>query len=180
MNEIIPVEIIEKKIFLMRGQKVIIDRDLAELYGVATKRLNEQVKRNKERFPVDFMFQLTISEKAELVANCDRFKSLKHSTSLPYAFTEHGAIMLASILNSQKAVEASVYVVRAFVRLREILSTHKELALKLRELEQKFGEHDEQIRDIIEAINQLIAPPVKPKRQIGFHVKEPKQKYFTI
>ena len=179
MNNVqsIPIEVIENKIFLIRGQKVMIDRDLAELYGVATKRLNEQVKRNRERFPVDFMFQLTIGEKSELVANCDRFNSLKHSTSLPYAFTEHGAIMLASILNSQRAVEASVYVVRAFVRLREILSTHKELAQKLKDLELRIDSHDEQITSIIAAINQLLEPPPEPKRKMGFQVKEKKILY---
>ncbi len=173
-TQIIPVEVIENKIFLIRGQKVMIDRDLADLYGVNTKSLNQAVKRNSKRFPADFMFVLNKDEKNELVTNCDRFNSLKHSTSLPYAFTEHGAIMLASILNSQRAVEASVYVVRAFVRLREILSTHKELAQKLKDLELKLETHDEQITSIIEAINQLLAPPPEPKKKMGFEVKEKK------
>ena len=176
-TQIIPVEVIENKIFLIRGQKVMIDRDLAELYGVATKRLNEQVKRNRERFPVDFMFQLTIGEKSELVANCDRFNSLKHSTSLPFAFTEHGAVMLASILNSIKAIETSIYVVRAFVKLRELLLTHKELEIKHRELELKIELHDEQIASIIAALNQLLAPPQAPKKKVGFQVKEKKVLY---
>ncbi len=176
---VIPSELIETRILLIRGQKVMLDRDLAELYGVETKQLNRQVKRNIDRFPGEFMFQLTANEKNELVTNWHRFNSLKHSASLPYAFTEHGAIMLASVLNSQRAVEASIYVVRAFVRLREVLASHKELAQKIEDLETKFDGHDEQIKDIIEAINQLLLPPEKPKRQIGFLVKEPKQKYSS-
>lgn len=176
---LLPNELIETRILLIRGQKVMIDSDLANLYGVTTKRLNEQVKRNKERFPLDFMFQLTNEEKLEAVAICDHLKNLKYSSVMPFAFTEHGAIMLASVLNSPRAVEASIYVVRAFVRLREILDSHKDLAQKLKELESKFEGHDEQIRDIIEAINQLLLPPEKPKRQIGFQVKEPKQKYSS-
>ena len=176
---LLPHELLEKRILLIRGQKVILASDLAKLYGVTTKRLNEQVKRNKERFPIDFMFQLSFEEKIEVVASCDHLRNLKYSSNLPFAFTEHGALMLASILNSPRAIEASVYVVRAFVRLREILSTHKELAEKLKELESKFEGHDGQIREIIEAINQLLIPPEKPKRQIGFQVKEPKQKYSS-
>ncbi|MCL5030474.1 MAG: ORF6N domain-containing protein [Bacteroidetes bacterium] len=176
-TQIIPIEVIENKIYLIRGQKVMIDRDLADLYGVNTKSLNQAVKRNSKRFPADFMFVLNKDEKNELVTNCDRFKTLKHSTSLPCAFTEHGAIMLASILNSQRAVEASVYVVRAFVRLREILSTHKELAQKLKELELKIETHDEQITSIIAAINQLLEPPPELKRKMGFQVKEKKVLY---
>jgi len=170
--EIIPIKRIEKKILLIRNQKVMIDRDLAELYGVATKRLNEQVKRNKERFPFDFMFQLTLEEKSEVVANCDHLKNLKYSPNLPYAFTEHGALMLASVLNSSRAVEASIYVVRAFIRLREILLTHKELAKKLKELELKIDSHDQQIQSIFEVINQLLIPPEKPKQKIGFTIEE--------
>ena len=170
-SRVILTEGIEDKILFIRGQKVMIDRDLAELYGVTTKRLNEQVKRNKERFPIDFMFKLTAKEKSELVANCDRFNSLKHSTSLPFAFTEHGAVMLASVLNSKRAVEASIYVVRAFIRLREILLTHKELAIKLQELELRIDHHDEQITAILEAINQLLTLPKTDKRKIGFEAK---------
>jgi len=171
--------LIESKILIIREQKVMLDRDLSDLFGVETKYLNRQVKRNIERFPSEFMFQLTVGEKKELVTKWHRFNALKHSSSLPFAFTEHGAIMLASVLNSKRAVEASVYVVRAFVRLREILSTHKELAQKLKELESKFEGHDEQIREIIEAINQLLILAEKPKRQIGFQVKESKQKYSS-
>lgn len=177
INEIVPTERIENRILLLRGQRVMLDRDLAELYGVSTKVLNQAVKRNSERFPTDFMFVLTKSEKDELVTNCDRFNSLKHSTVLPFAFTEYGALMLASVLNSQRAIEAGIFVVRAFVKLREILSTHKELAQKLKELEYKIETHDEQITAIFEAINQLLTPPPAPKRKIGFEVKEKGVKY---
>lgn len=177
IKEIVPTEQIENKILLLRGQRVMLDRDLAELYGVETKNLNRQVKRNPERFPSEFMFQLTISEKNELVTNWHRFNSLKHSTVLPFAFTEYGALMLASVLNSPGAIEASIYVVRAFVKLREILSTHKELAQKLKELEYKIETHDEQITAIFEAINQLLAPPPATKRKIGFEVREKRVRY---
>ena len=174
---LLPQLLVEKRILLIRGQKVMIDYDLSELYGVSTKVLNQAVKRNRDRFPIDFMFELTKEEKLEVVTNCDHLKNLKFSYNLPFVFTEHGALMLASVLNSPRAVEASVYVVRAFVRLREVLASHKDLAQKLKELESKIEGHGEQIRDIIEAINQLLLPPEKPKRQIGFRVKEPKHKY---
>lgn len=162
-------ESIETKILTIRGQKVMLDADLAELYGVETKRLNEQVRRNSERFPEDFMFRLTAEEKAEVVANCDHLAKLKFSPSLPYAFTEHGAIMAASVLNSPRAIEISVHVVRAFVHMRELLSGHKELAQKLAQLERKVGAHDKAIAEIINAIRQLMAPEeTKKKRPIGF------------
>jgi hypothetical protein len=125
---------------------------------------------NSDRFPEDFIFKLTVEEKAEVVANCDHLSNLKFSPALPLAFTEHGAIMAASILNTQQAIEASIFVVRAFIRLREILATHKQLARKLAELEERFGEHDEQIQVIIEAIQQLMAPTDKPRKKIGFEV----------
>jgi hypothetical protein len=156
---LILVEQIEPRILLMRGQKVILDADLAELYGTTTKRLNEQVKRNAGRFPRDFMFRLTATEKAEVVANCDHLQRLKFASALPFAFTEHGAIMAASVLNTPRATDVSVYVVRAFVRLREVLATHKELAHKLAELEGKVAGHDEAIRSLVDAIRQLLAPP---------------------
>jgi len=123
-KSIIPVERIENSIVLIRGEKIMLDADLAILYGVSTKRLNEQVKRNRDRFPEDFMFQLTENEKAEVVANCDHLRRLKFSPNLPYAFTEHGAIMLATILNSSIAVQASIQVVRAFVKLQNLIGTH--------------------------------------------------------
>jgi len=166
---IIPVEMIESKILLIRGQKVIIDSDLASLYGVETKRLNEQVKRNISRFPGDFVFQLTAKEKAEVVAICDHLAKLKFSSVLPHVFTEHGALMAASVLNSEKAVETSVFVIRAFVRLREMISSHKALAEKLGELEQRLEGHDASITEIVRAIQYLMQPdgPLKKKR-IGF------------
>ncbi|OGU73050.1 MAG: hypothetical protein A2V93_07260 [Ignavibacteria bacterium RBG_16_34_14] len=169
---VIPIERIEKSILVIRSKKVMIDADLAVLYGVTTKRLNEQVKRNKGRFPEDFMFKLTKREKQEVVAKCDHLSRLKFSPVLPNAFTEHGAVMLASVLNSKRAIETSLLVVRAFVRLREILSTHKELASKLKELELRIETHDEQIMAIFEAINQLLTPPEKPIKKIGFIVGE--------
>ncbi|MBI5330607.1 MAG: ORF6N domain-containing protein [Betaproteobacteria bacterium] len=154
----------------IRGTRVMLDADLAELYGVSTKRFNEQVRRNLDRFPVDFMFQLTSAEKREVVANCDHLSKLKYSPHLPYAFTEHGAIMAATILNAPKAVEMSVFVVRAFVELREILSTHRELAAKLTELEHKVSSHDQALAGVIDAIRQLMSPPNPKKRPIGFTV----------
>ncbi len=169
---LVPLEWIENRILLIRGQKVILDSDLAKLYEVTTKRLNEQVKRNRERFPEDFMFQLDSQEQKELVANCDRFARLKHSSALPYAFTEHGAIMAASVLNSPRAVEASIYVVRAFVRLRRMLASHEKLARQLARIEKKLAAHDEQILAIITIIRELTAPPKPTKRKrIGFAVE---------
>ncbi len=142
--------------------------DLAEIYGVPTKALNQAVKRNIDRFPDDFMFQLTKHEKEEVVTNCDHLKRLKFSPTLPYAFTEHGAIMLATVLSSPIAVKASIQVVRAFVRLRRMLSTNKELAHKLSQLEKKIEEHDDEIRLIFDAIRQLMKPPETKKKKIGF------------
>jgi len=160
---------IEQKILLIRGHKVIIDADLAYLYGVSTKRLNEQVRRNRMRFPADFMFQLTSPEKKQVVAICDHLKQLKFSSVLPNAFTEHGAIMAASVLNTRRAVEVSVFVVRAFVKLREMVIRHKDLAYKLAELEKKVEGHDRTIQSLVTAIRQLLAPlPEKPKEPIGF------------
>jgi hypothetical protein len=154
---------------MIRGHRVMLDADLAEVYGTNTKRLNEQVKRNKGRFPADFMFRLTADERDEAVAKCDHLKKLKFSPNLPFAFTEHGAIMLASVLSSDVAVQASIAVVRAFVRLREILATHKELAQKLSELEGKVEEHNQEIIAIFEAIRELMEPVGKPGKPIGFH-----------
>lgn len=168
MDDLIPQETIKQRIFLIRNQKVMIDRDLAELYGVETKHLNRQVKRNIQRFPKEFMFQLNPDEKNQLVTICHRFKTMKHTTSLPYAFTEHGVAMLASVLKSERAVKISINIIKAFVKLREILSTHKELATKLNQLERKIGKHDEDIKVIFEAIHQLMTPPQKSSRKIGF------------
>ena len=169
-SAIVPVERIESLILLMRGHKVMLDSDLAELYGVTTKRLNEQVKRNQERFPGDFMFQLTSEETNALRSQTATSKRERGGRRYrPYAFTEHGAIMAASVLNSHRAIEVSVYVVRAFVKLREMLRTHKELARKLAELEKRIEGHDEEIVALFEAIRQLMEPPEKPSKRIGFH-----------
>jgi phage regulator Rha-like protein len=149
----------------------MIDRDLANLYGVETKYLNRQVKRNRERFPPEFMIQLTNSERDELVTNWHRFASLKHSTVLPYAFTEHGVAMLSSILHGKRAIHINILIIKVFVKLREILATHKELAERLQELEVKIEKHDDATREIFEAIRQLMLPPDKPKRRIGFDVE---------
>ncbi len=166
---IIPVEHIQNRILLIRGQKVILDSDLAELYGVLTKRLNEQVKRNTDRFPPDFMFQLREPEKAEVVANCDHLQRLKFSPVLPYAFTEHGAIMAASVLNSPQAVQTSVFVVRAFVRLRQMLASNQDLAVRLERLEEAVGTHDRQIVAIVDALHLLMPPEEEPPREpFGF------------
>jgi len=165
MDEMIPQEVIENKILLIRGKKVMLDRDLAELYGVETKRLNEQVKRNQERFPDDFMFQLTKEEKGKLVANCDRFKILKHSTSLPYVFTEHGALMLANVIKSSTAIGMSIVIVRTFTKLREMLATHADLRKKIEEMEAKY---DNQFKVVFDALRQLLEPPARPKKRIGF------------
>ncbi len=160
---------IETHILMLRGHRIILDADLSALYGVTTKRLNEQVKRNKERFPIDFMFQLTSAEKQEVVANCDHLSSLKFSRTNPYAFTEHGAIMAASVLNTQHAIEVSVLVVRTFVKLRQILAAHKELRHKLADLERKVDDHDGAIRNLITAIHQLMEPPTPSRKlPIGF------------
>jgi hypothetical protein len=173
MAELIPNEIIESRIFIIRGQKVMLDRDLAELYGVSTKRLNEQVKRNLSRFPQDFMFKLNEIETRQLVANCDRFKTLKHSSSFPYAFTEHGTIMLASIINSEVAISVNIQIVRAFIRLREIILTHKDLQKKIDDIIRVHGgqlkDHAEKIRAIFQLINQLLEPPTEAqKKKYGF------------
>ena len=174
MKKLIPVEMIEKKILLLRGEKVMLDADLAELYGVTTKRLNEQVKRNSERFPTDFAFQLTPEEWERLKAfqkESNRSQiatgSQKHRDPrfIPWVFTEHGAIMAATVLNSKQAVEMSVYVVRTFIRLRQMIASNTELARKLNALEKKY---DSQFKMVFDAIRQLMMPPEKPKRKIGF------------
>jgi phage regulator Rha-like protein len=162
-------ERIEQAILVIRGQRVMLDSDSAKLYGVSTKALNQAVKRNTDRFPKDFMFRLTQQEKSEVVTNCDHLSKLKFSPTMPFAFTEHGAIMVANVLNSVRAVEVSIYVVRAFVKLREVLGTHKALAHKLAELERQVESHDNHIRSLFEAIRQLMEPPRQKSRRIGFN-----------
>ena len=165
---LIPLERIERAIFFIRGQKVMLDADLAEIYGVTTKRLNEQVRRNMGRFPPDFMFQLSEPEKTEVVANCDHLARLKFSPYLPFAFTEHGALMLANVLNSKRAVQASVQVIRAFVRLRKMMASHADLARKLELLEKKYNA---QFRVVFDAIRQLMVEPEPRHHTIGFQAK---------
>lgn len=175
-KQLIPSEVIEGRIFLVRGQKVLLDKDLASLYGVQTRDLNKAVRRNIDRFPGDFMFQLTGKE----------FENLKYqfgtsswggTRKLPMAFTEQGVAMLSSVLHSKRAVRVNIEIMRAFVRLRQLLSTHKDLARKLEELEKKY---DEQFAVVFRAIRELMTPPDPPKkRPIGFGVEEPKVKYRT-
>ncbi|HEY6465480.1 MAG TPA: ORF6N domain-containing protein [Candidatus Acidoferrales bacterium] len=170
---LLPLDRIESRILVVRNHKVILDSDLAGLYGVTTKRLNEQVKRNKDRFPADFMFQLNTAEADDLRSQKATSKSARGGRRYrPYAFTEHGAIMAAAVLNSPRAVEVSIYVVRAFIKLREMLGTHKELARKFAELEKHIEGHDEDITTLFEAIRQLMEPPedlpAGPARRIGF------------
>lgn len=169
MKSLIPVEHIERTIFLIRGHKVMLDSDLASIYGVSTARLNQQVNRNRKRFPDDFLFQLTKQEFDGLILQ-NATSSLRHGgrRKLPYAFTEHGAIMAASVLNTSVAVHASVQVVRAFVKLREMVSAHKELAAKFAELERMVATHDAHIGTLFDAIRELMEPPKKPRRRIGF------------
>ena len=169
------IEVIAERIFIVRGHKVILDEDLAALYEAPTKRFNEAVKRNLPKFPVDFMFQLTPDEWEALRSQFATLKTGRgqHRKYLPYVFTEHGAIMAATLLNTPRAVEVSVYVVRAFVQLRDLLSSNKELARQLKALEQrterKLATHDQAITGIIDTIRELMAPPEPAKkRRIGF------------
>ncbi|HMG73988.1 MAG TPA: ORF6N domain-containing protein [Pyrinomonadaceae bacterium] len=162
------LERIEESIYLVRGERVMLDSDLAKLYGVTTKRFNEQVKRNRARFPGDFMFQLTRREAQLVQSSRSQIATLKRGQNikyLPYAFTEHGSIMAANVLHSERAVQASVQVVRAFVRLRQMLTSNTELARKLKELE---GKYDRQFKIVFDAIRQLMSPPPAGRKQIGF------------
>lgn len=170
-TQLILVDQIEPLIHDIRGQRVILDRDLAELYGVPTKRLNEQVQRNLARFPEDFLLRLTSTEVESLRSQNATLKSGRgqHRKYLPYGFTEHGAFMAAGLLNSPRAVEVSVFVVRAFVKLRQLVLSHKELAGKLDQLERKFAGHDDTIRQLVAAIRQLMAPTDPPAKPMGFH-----------
>lgn len=172
MKELIPEEVVERKIFLLRGQKVMLSHHLAELYGVETRALVQAVKRNIERFPEDFMFQLTWEEAKSLRSQIVILKSEgkgKHLKFVPYAFTEQGVAMLSSVLRSKRAIQVNIIIMRAFVKLRRILATHKELAAKLSELEHKVEKQGEDIQDIFEAIRQLMVTPDETKRIIkGF------------
>lgn len=166
----VPVEHIVQSILILRGQRVLLDSELANIYGVPTKRFNEQVKRNQARFPGDFMFQLGADEAAALRSQFATLKTGRgqHRKYRPHAFTEHGAIMAAMILNSPRAVEVSVHVVRAFVQLRHLLASNRQLAEKFAELERRVSSHDQTIVGILKAIRELMHPPVPRRRPIGF------------
>lgn len=168
MSNLIPVERIESKILLIRGQKVMLDRDLARLYGVETFNLNKAVKRNPGRFPTDFMFQLSKEEYKALRFQFGMLERGRYSKYLPYAFTEHGVAMLSSVLHSERAIMVNIAIMRAFVKIKQVLSTHKEISRKLSELEQRVGKHDAQILIIFDAIKKMIAPPKTKEKQIGF------------
>jgi hypothetical protein len=165
---------VDSRIFVLRQRKMILDKDLAELYGVTVKRLNQQVNRNRERFPTDFLFQLTAKEHETLRL---QFATSKRGGRryLPYAFTEHGAIMAATVLNSERAVEMSIFVVRAFVRLREMVSNNQHIVAKLDELENRLEKHDGDIQELIEAIKELMIPPNPSGRRIGFQLQPGKK-----
>ena len=172
---VVPIGRIENRILLIRGEKVIVDADLAQFYGVPTKRLNEQVKRNKARFPKDFMFALTRKE----IRNISQIvisSGIKHARNV-HVFTEQGVAMLSSVLRSKRAIHVNIAIMRVFVRLRETLATHKELARKLSELENHLKDHDQQIQAIFDAIRHLMTQTEKPRKKIGFAVKEKQKTY---
>jgi len=170
---IVPLEVVQQKIFVLRGRRVMLDRDLADLFGVETRVLNQAVKRNGDRFPDDFMFQLSMEEAQAVYSSRSQTVTLKRGRNIkyrPHVFTEHGAVMLANVLQSPVAVRASIQVVRAFVHLRQILATHQDLARKMEALERKVGKHDTDLDAILEVLQDLLEPPPSPatKRPIGF------------
>ncbi len=191
-KEIVPADQIASRIRNFRGEKVLLDFDLAALYGVETRVLNQAVKRNADRFPSDFMFQLsveetemisqrvtssagqTVSDSSQIVMSPGKHRGKRYR---PYAFSEQGVAMLSSVLNSERAIKVNIAIMRAFVKLRQILDTNREFAKKFSELEQRVGKHDEEIDAILEAIRQLMAPPGRPRREIGFHVREKTPRY---
>ena len=175
-KEVIPIERIARAILIICREKVMLDSDLATLYGVTTGNLNKAVKRNAGRFPTDFMFQLDAEEVENLKFQFG-ISSWGGRRRLPYAFTEQGVAMLSSVLNSERAVKVNIATMRAFVKLHETLDTNRELARKFAELERRVGKHDEEIAAILEAIRQLMAPPEKPRREIGFHMRERAGRY---
>ncbi|MDB5226471.1 MAG: hypothetical protein JWN78_664 [Bacteroidota bacterium] len=164
---VIPDEVV---LLLIRDKKVMIDMDLAELYGVETKRLNEQVKRNIKRFPKDFMFAITKKEKDQIIKDHPHLLNLKYSPNLPNVFTEHGAVMLASVLNSDRAIEVNIQIVKIFTRIRDMLLTHKDVLLKIEQLEKKVSRHDQDIQLIFNAFKKLLEEPKKPRTPIGFKI----------
>ncbi len=166
----VPDEVVMNKIYLIRDQKVMIDADLAELYGIETKRLKEQVRRNRERFPDDFMFQLTTAEHQRLRS---QFASLnksrgQHAKYLPFAFTEHGVLMLSNVVNSKRAIAVNIQIIRIFIKMREMLLTHQDLLIKMNKLESKISNHDENIRQIFAYLKQLIREEAVPRKTVGF------------
>jgi hypothetical protein len=178
-DEPIAVDQVARTILMLRGQKVLLDSDLAALYGVTTKALNQAVKRNADRFPSDFMFQLSAQETRSLRSQFVTLKQGQHLKYRPYAFTEQGVAMLSSVLRSERAVKGNIAIMRAFVKLRAVLETNRELARRFADLEQRVDKHDDEIAAIIDAIRQLIAPAEKAKREIGFHVRETPPRYRT-
>lgn len=178
-KEVIPAERIEQRIFLLREQKVMLDRDLATLYEVETRALNQAVKRNRDRFPADFMFELTRDEIMRISQIVTSSADLKYSKRV-YAFTEQGVAMLSGILNSPRAIQVNIAIMRTFARIRQLLATHADLARKLDELEKKYDAHDEQFRVVFDALRQLMNPPEPPSRKrIGFGVRERRAAYRT-
>lgn len=180
MTSIISTESIVNKIVFLRGEKVLLDHDLAELYGVETKVLKQAVRRNIKRFPDDFMFELTKEENQSLRSQNVTLKRGQHSKYSPFAFTEQGVAMLSSVLNSERAIEVNISIMRAFVQLRKMIVSHDKLARKLAELAKHLEGHDEQIQAIFEAIRQLMTPPEKTRKKIGFVVKEKKATYGSL
>jgi ORF6N domain len=170
----IPTEIILNKIIEMRGKKVMVDSDLAELYGVTTKRLNEQVKRNVKRFPEDFMFQVTKDEKDSVILQFEHLKKLKFSPSLPYVFTEHGAVMIASVLNSDKAIEVNIQIVRVFTEIRELLSSNLNLRLEVEKIKKKVDNQDKNIEVIFRYFDELLEQKAQPRKEIGYKISKEK------
>lgn len=161
-------EIIMDKIHYLRNQKIMLDKDLAELYGVQARRLREQVKRNAGRFPLNFMFQLTEAETEIMVSQNATPSKKQFGGSLPYAFTEHGVLMLASVLKSDKAMNVSIRVIEIFVKMREMLSANKDILLQMEKMEKKLTAHDEDLRLVFNALKQLLSPPLEPRQRIGF------------
>ena len=170
-HALIPLEVIEQRIFILRGHRVMLDRDLAALYQVETRTLNQAVKRNIDRFPADFMFRLTTREAKDLLLSRSQSVMLKRGANVkhvPYAFTEHGAVMLANILKSARAVRVSIQIVRAFVHLRQLIATNDSLARQIEALQNKVGKHDEDLEAILATLHEILQPPAPPQRPLGF------------
>ena len=174
---VIPIERIASAILMLRDQRVMLDYDLAVLYGVETRALKQAVRRNPDRFPNDFMFELSEQEIDTVVSQFVIPDRRRFGGAKPMAFTEQGIAMLSSVLNNERAIKVNIAIMRAFVKLRQVLDTNRELAQKFSELEQRVGKHDEEIAAILEAIRQLMAPPEKARREIGFHVREKAPRY---